>query len=83
MKLQELNQTELTEINGGGLFGSNSPIQGSLNNTLSIGNLLSISTNTDSGLKISLSVNPAAGSGSGTNFLSSLLSGINLNGLSL
>jgi hypothetical protein len=82
MKLQELNQTELTEINGGGLFGSNSPIQGSLNNTLSIGNLLSISTNTDNGLKISLSVNPAAGSGSGLN-LSNLLSGLNLGGLNL
>lgn len=82
MKLQELNQTELKEINGGGLFGANSPIQGSLNNTLSIGNLLSISTNTDSGLKISLSVNPAAGSGSGLN-LTNLLSGLNLNGLNL
>ncbi len=79
MKLQELNQTELAEINGGGLFGSNSPIQGSLNNTLSIGNLFSISTNTDNGLKLSLSVNPAGGSSSGLN-LSSLLSGLNLNG---
>ncbi|MDO7743990.1 MAG: hypothetical protein MUP99_09460, partial [Pedobacter sp.] len=50
MKLQELNQNEMTEINGGGLFGnSDSASQGGLNGALSIGNLLSFSNETQDG----------------------------------
>lgn len=41
MKMQELNLTEMREINGGGLFGSNdSSNKGGLDGTLGIGNLL-------------------------------------------
>lgn len=50
MKLQELNQNEMTEINGGGLFGnSDSASQGGLTGALNIGNLLSFSNETQDG----------------------------------
>lgn len=50
MKLQELNHNEMTEINGGGLFGnSDSSNSGSLLGSLGIGNLLSFSTETTDG----------------------------------
>ncbi|WP_442589842.1 hypothetical protein ACSBL2_01145 [Pedobacter sp. AW31-3R] len=50
MNLQELNQNEMTEINGGGLFGnSDSASQGGLTGSLGIGNLLSFSNETTDG----------------------------------
>lgn len=44
MKLQELNANELTQINGGGLFNSDSASSSGLTGGLGIGNLLSIQT---------------------------------------
>ncbi|RZK57772.1 MAG: hypothetical protein EOO87_02045 [Pedobacter sp.] len=50
MKMQELNLTELKEINGGGLFGnSDSSSSGGLGGVLNIGNLLSFSNTTTDG----------------------------------
>jgi hypothetical protein len=50
MKLQELNQNEMTEINGGGLFGNNnSSNSGGLLGNIGIGNLLSFSTSSQDG----------------------------------
>jgi bacteriocin-like protein len=50
MKFQELNQQELTEINGGGLFGNNnSQSGGSLLGSLGLGSLLSFSSETQDG----------------------------------
>ncbi|TDQ09303.1 hypothetical protein [Pedobacter metabolipauper] len=50
MKLQELNQNEMTQINGGGLFGSNdSQSSNSLTGSIGIGSLLSFSTETQDG----------------------------------
>jgi len=50
MKMQELNLTELKEINGGGLFGnSDSSSSGGLGGALNIGNLLSFSNTTTDG----------------------------------
>ncbi|WP_158796583.1 hypothetical protein [Pedobacter sp. L105] len=74
MKLQELNQNELTEINGGSLLGL--PISGSLSGGLSIGGLLSLGiSNTATG---GLAISAVTGN------LSSLLgSGLNLGGLNL
>lgn len=48
MKLQELNQIEMTEINGGGLLGTTgSLIQGNLIGPVTIGNFLSLAVNQD------------------------------------
>ncbi|TDQ10918.1 hypothetical protein [Pedobacter metabolipauper] len=50
MKLQELNQQELTEINGGGLFGnSDSSSSNGLLGKIGIGSLLSFQTATKDG----------------------------------
>lgn len=50
MKMQELNLTEMREINGGGLFGSNdSSNKGGLGGALGIGNLLSFQTASQDG----------------------------------
>jgi bacteriocin-like protein len=50
MKFQELNAKELTEINGGGLFGGNDSASSSgLGGALNIGNLLSFSNQTQDG----------------------------------
>ncbi|EDM37715.1 hypothetical protein PBAL39_14859 [Pedobacter sp. BAL39] len=50
MKFQELNQNEMTEINGGGLFGnSDSSNSGGLLGNIGIGNLLSFSTTSQDG----------------------------------
>ncbi|WP_443943430.1 hypothetical protein ACJVDH_10900 [Pedobacter sp. AW1-32] len=50
MKMQELNVTELREINGGGLFGSsNSSNSGGLGGALGIGNLLTFHTSSTDG----------------------------------
>ena len=62
MKLQELNQNEMTEINGGGLFGnSDSASQGGLTGSLGIGNLLSFSNETEDGDKSSFSLGNGIG----------------------
>ncbi|RYY35339.1 MAG: bacteriocin [Sphingobacteriaceae bacterium] len=50
MKTQELNEKELKEINGGGLFGGNdSHNEGGLGGALGIGNLLSFSSSSKDG----------------------------------
>lgn len=51
MKLQELNATEMKEINGGGLFSSNSDSQSSngFAGSLGIGNLFSSSSHSSNG----------------------------------
>ncbi|TDO24456.1 hypothetical protein [Pedobacter duraquae] len=50
MNFQELNQNEMTEINGGGLFGNNdSSSTGGLLGNIGIGNLLSFSSSTQDG----------------------------------
>jgi len=65
MKLQELNQNEMTEINGGGLLGlgsllggnsSASGSQGGLTGGLGLGSLLSLSNESQDGTKTSLSI---------------------------
>jgi len=56
MKMQELNLTEMKEINGGGLFGSNDSANSSgLGGGLGIGNLLSFSTASKDGDEASAS----------------------------
>ena len=52
MKLQELNATEMKEVNGGGLFGGDNSTSGSENafaGDLGIGNLLSYSSESRNG----------------------------------
>lgn len=51
MKMQELNATEMKEVNGGSLFGGNndSASQGGLFGDLGIGNLLSYSSESKNG----------------------------------
>ena len=77
MKLQELNQNELTEINGGGLLGTGG-IQGNLIGPVTIGGLLSLVVN-ENGVGATIST-------SGLSSLTGLLSGgmgnmLNLGGL--
>jgi bacteriocin-like protein len=51
MKMQELNNTELQEVNGGSLLGGNdnSSSQGGLLGSLGIGNLLSFQSASQNG----------------------------------
>ncbi len=50
MKMQELNERELKEINGGGLLGGNdSASENGLGSSLGIGNLLSFSNSSQDG----------------------------------
>jgi hypothetical protein len=56
MKMQELNLTEMKEINGGGLFGNNdSSNKGGLLGSIGIGNLLSFQTASKDGDEASAS----------------------------
>jgi len=56
MKVQELNLTEMKEINGGGLFGGNdSANSGGLLGSIGIGNLLSFQTASQDGDEASAS----------------------------
>ncbi|SEA23883.1 hypothetical protein [Pedobacter hartonius] len=71
MKLQELNLNEMTEINGGGLLDGTNLIQGNLIGPVTIGNVLSLSVNSQTGVTAVLA----------TGSLSGLLSGLNLTGL--
>lgn len=51
MKMQELNNTELREVNGGSIFGGNdsSSSESGLLGNLGIGNLLSFSSSSQNG----------------------------------
>lgn len=56
MKMQDLNLTEMKEINGGGLFGNNnSSSNGGLLGSIGIGNLLSFQTASKDGDEASAS----------------------------
>jgi hypothetical protein len=74
MKLQELNQNEMAEINGGGLLGN--LLQGNIVGPLNVANILSVGLNTETGL--SLNVNPNVGGGGLGGILGGSLGGLNL-----
>jgi len=77
MNFQELNQNEMTEINGGALLGGTNLIQGNLVGPVTIGNLLSLSVNSQSGVTALLATGPLTNLTGGLN-LGSLLKGLNL-----
>jgi len=75
MNLQELNQNEMTAINGGGLLDGTNLIQGNLIGPVTIGNVLSLSVNSQSGVTALLAT------GSLTSLTGGLTNGLNLGGL--
>jgi hypothetical protein len=77
MNLQELNQSEMTEINGGGLLDGTNLLQGNLIGPVTIGNILSLSVNSQSGVTALLATGPLTNLTNGLN-LGGLLSGLNL-----
>ncbi|MET1055900.1 MAG: hypothetical protein ABWY16_11375 [Pedobacter sp.] len=67
----------MTEINGGALLGGTNLIQGNLVGPVTIGNLLSLSVNSQSGVTALLATGPLTNLTGGLN-LGSLLKGLNL-----
>ncbi|WP_246101583.1 hypothetical protein [Pedobacter westerhofensis] len=67
----------MTEINGGGLLDGTNLIQGNLIGPVTIGNILSLSVNSQSGVTALLATGPLTNLTSGLN-LGGLLSGLNL-----
>lgn len=83
MKLQELNQNEMTEINGGALLGGSNLIQGNLIGPVTIGSLLALSVDGQNGVSAALSTGGLT-TGGLTNLLGSLGglgNGLNLGGI--
>jgi hypothetical protein len=77
MNLQELNLNEMTEINGGGLLDGTNLIQGNLIGPVTIGNILSLGVNSQSGVTAVLATGSLTNLTNGLN-LGGLLSGLNL-----
>lgn len=77
MNFQELNQNEMATINGGGLLDGTNLIQGNLIGPVTIGNMLSLSVNSQSGVTALLATGPLTNLTNGLN-LGGLLNGLNL-----
>ncbi|MCX2478707.1 bacteriocin [Pedobacter sp. MC2016-15] len=77
MNFQELNQNEMATINGGGLLDGTNLIQGNLIGPVTIGNMLSLSVNSQSGVTALLATGPLTNLTNGLN-LGGLMNGLNL-----